>query len=76
MARKVKINRMTRKVLHETFPLLVLGPLRLVSSQLDWMTRAHKDGFTPGERELLQKRRELLIALTEDMQKIYFRLKH
>jgi len=76
MARKVKINRMTRKILHETFPLLVLNPLRLVSTQLDWMVRTQKEGFTPGEREMLEKRRELLIALTEDMHKVYFRLKH
>jgi len=71
----VKINRAKRKLVHELWNACLLSPVVLARSQLDWIMRAHKEGFTPGELKFLDERHDELVKMHEDLIKVYYRLK-
>jgi hypothetical protein len=52
-----------------------LRPLNQSSASLGWYLRTYKEGFTPGEKQYLEKRHEELQRISGEFLKIYFRLK-
>ena len=75
MARKAKIERHKRRVLHEVWPRLVAGPVGASASYINWLLRVYKTGFTEGERKYLEGVEEELHQSHAKLMKIYFRLK-
>ena len=69
------INRAKRRLAHELWRACLLNPVVLARGELDWIIRAHKEAFTPGELKFLEERRAELMQMHEDLIKIYFRLK-